>query len=1011
MPNAQEVRELLDYASQLPWSPSRSAQIAQAAMWADALEGETDLKIDAYLDLTMSYQQGNEEWKALAPLSTLLGMFENNPADFDADQLEYLAWLYKGTVSAAGRNPAVSREQLEELITGFAQFISEQGYSMHAVHGVRVGLALRKGDFNEAQEALTLWRATPRDEICDCSGCDPEKQIAEASARKDWERAVATAMPLFDEEGSCSAQPHSIRAHAMIPLLMSGRPDTAWEAHVRSYHHHRGVANAMDYLGLHMEFLVRSGRWQRALEILRESVALTSQAENAALLVDYLRGAALAAREASRRGQGDAPLGALCTGKSQWCEGPRLDADTPLSEVAENLSQWALDVATLFDKRNGNDYCTALTREIIEAGPIDDEAEKRANSEWRFEFVGERESMPEPLSTVEGQEARPIPPSRTAHGKGETIDETDPYPPVDYNVPEPPTSMSEAFERYIGLGDAIGFSVESNVLTDWALSSFENITDLSFDTTNPEEALLFASFAKSLTTLGRQYSAFEGVYARVAPVIGSMPDDVPVVTPGFFTKLFGRSGTVMSRKELFTAQLELLKYSCEFSRLSWRGEEIPADLRASALEFLDHFTAQISTMASTINRGKISTFDLSTIEDCLSTCGENYMECGDTEKAMRSLDIAESLKQACIRSGTEPVAFERTMLLERAELALEAQDFRRAAQAADHVLRSTTRDPYTAFFARLIICVASLRAGEYAEAVSQATRMSEIISRTPLRSMGLASMKIITDAFSAARRSEEAIEILEQAILSCASSRFGKTISDLLRTTLADYYLSIGNEREAFDTAIAAIPGLIESGSFPTASRAGEIANKAAEELNDRSLRLTAIHNALTVAEHMNDHSSIIGLRRMQARVYLDVPSGAPSDDDKQQALEAADAGVAWLDSHSESMDPQEFAFLRAGIEYIRGWVYMKRNEPEIAIPILRQCHEMQKEIKDSQNYPFPLSALADCYTQMGDTDALHDLVTELKETAKKAYSSGSKLRALARDIEKQLSGEEGHQS
>ena len=331
MPNAQEVRELLEYASQLPWAPSRSAQVAQAAMWADALEGETDLKIDAYLELTMSYQQGNEEWKALAPLSTLLNMFEKNPMDFDAEQIEELAWLYKGTVSAAGRNPAVSREQLEELTTGLAQFVSEQGFSMHVVHGVRVMLALRKGDLDEAREALTLWRATPRDEICDCAGCDPEKQIAEATAHKDWERAVATAMPLFDEEGACAAQPYSIRAHAMIPLLMSGRPDTAWEAHVRSYNHHRGSANAMDLLGTHMEFLVRSGRWQRALDILRDSIALTSQAENASLLMDYLRGAALAAREASRRGKGEDPLGALCTGHSQWCEGPRLDANTPLS--------------------------------------------------------------------------------------------------------------------------------------------------------------------------------------------------------------------------------------------------------------------------------------------------------------------------------------------------------------------------------------------------------------------------------------------------------------------------------------------------------------------------------------------------------------------------------------------------------------------------------------------------------------------------------------------------------
>lgn len=1004
MPNAQEVRDLLEYASQLPWAPSRSAQIAQAAMWADALEGETDLKIDAYLELTMSYQQGNEEWKALAPLSTLLNMFEKNPADFDADQIEELAWLYKGTVSAAGRNPAVSREQLEELTTGLAQFVSEQGFSMHVVHGVRVMLALRKGDLDEAREALTLWRATPRDEICDCAGCDPEKQIAEATARKDWERAVATAMPLFDEEGACAAQPYSIRAHAMIPLLMSGRPDTAWEAHVRSYHQHRGSANAMDILGTHMEFLVRSGRWQRALDILRDSIALTSQAESASLLMDYLRGAALTAREAAKRGKGEDPLGALCTGHSQWCEGPRLDANTPLSEVADRLSGWALDVAALFDRRNGNDYCTVLTREIIEAGPVDEEAEKRANSEWRFELVGERESMPEPISTVEGQDARPIPPSRSSRGKSETIDETDPYPAVDYDVPKPPASMREAFERYMAIGDAIGFSVENNVLTDWALASSENIADLDFDTSNPEEALLFANFAKTLMTLGKQYSAFEGIYARVAPVIASMSDDAPVAIPGFFAKVFGRAGTIMSRKELFSSQLELLKYSCEFSRLSWQGEEVSADFRASVREFLDRFTSQIAQMVPTINRGKISAFDLSTIEDSLSTCGENYLECGDIEKAMHSLDIFESLKPACVRSGTKPEAFKRTILLERAELALEAQDFRRAAQSADQVLRSTTQDPYTAFFARLIICVASLKAGESAEAASQATRMNEIISRTPLRSLGLASTKFITDAFVAVRRREEAIEILEQAILSCTGSWFGKTMTALLRTALAEYYLNIDNDQEAFDTATAAIPGLIECGCFPTASRAGEIANKAAEELGDRSLRLTAITNALKVAERMNDHSSVIALRRMQANLYLNVPSGTPSDDDKDQALLAAEAGISWLDSHSETIDSEELIFLRAGIEYIRGWVYMKRNEPEIAIPILRQSHEMQKEIKDSQNYPFPLAALADCYTQLGDTDALRDLVTELNETAKKAHSSGSKLRALARDIEKQLS-------
>ena len=57
MPNAEDVRELLDYTSQLPWGPARSSQVAQAVVWADALEGEAELQIDAYLALTLSYQQ------------------------------------------------------------------------------------------------------------------------------------------------------------------------------------------------------------------------------------------------------------------------------------------------------------------------------------------------------------------------------------------------------------------------------------------------------------------------------------------------------------------------------------------------------------------------------------------------------------------------------------------------------------------------------------------------------------------------------------------------------------------------------------------------------------------------------------------------------------------------------------------------------------------------------------------------------------------------------------------
>ena len=1008
MPNAEDVRELLDFTSQLPWGPARSSQVAQAVVWADALEGEAELQIDAYLALTLSYQQGNEEWKALAPVSLLLSRFEKNSADFTPEQTEELAWLFKSAVAAAGRNPAVSIDQIDELITSLATFVSGQGFSMHAVHGVRAMVGLRTGRLDDAREALTLWRSTPSDQISDCEGCDPMKQINEAVAHKDWERAVATAMPLFDEEGACGAQPHGIRAKAMIPLLMSGRPDAAWEAHIRSYRHHRGVANSIDYIGLHLEYLVRSGRWQRALEILRDSIGMTSSLESASLLADYLPAAALTAIEATRRGHGNEAFGALCTGQSQWCQGPQLDVNTPLSEAAEKLSQWALNVASLFDQRNGNDYYTRLVREVLEAGAVDEQAETRAQGEWQLELVGERETMPDPLSTIEGEElpAQQVS-SRTARAQAETIDQSNPYPPIDYSLPPLPTSMQEAFDRYAAQTDIIGYNVETNLLTDWCLVNTLDVDELHFDESDPQAALSFASFSKTLLSLRKEHEKFQSVYERVAPVIHSMVEDAPLVTPGFFARIFGRSQASFSRKDLSITQLELLRYSCELDRYSWLGMEAPSDLQKDAVAICDTFVSQIASMTSTLNRGATKAEDIAAIIDCLCTCGEIFLDSEKSKQALKALDTIESLKPACLHSGTSEAAFMRTLSLEGAQLYLEISDYRRAAQLADQTLRLETHcDPYTAFFARLIICTASIKAYESAEAVSQALRLSEIITRTPLRSLGLSAATIISDAFEGVHRIEEAIELLEQTISRAGDSSFARLLTALIRLTLASYYLSIDQDEEAYETAMAAIDPLVASGNLRAASRAGSLANDAAKRLHDRPKRLAAIERALEIAKAFKAPHDVIALTRMAAKTYVDTPTGKVSEADKERALQAVDAGSAWLDSFPEELDPQEMAFLRAGITYIKGWVYMTSHDPYPAIPLLQEAFTLQKEIKDAENYVFPLAALSQCYSELGDTDALHNLLIEVKETIKTTSLHSGKLRTLAREIEKELSGE-----
>ena len=567
--------------------------------------------------------------------------------------------------------------------------------------------------------------------------------------------------------------------------------------------------------------------------------------------------------------------------------------------------------------------------------------------------------------------------------------------------------MQEAFDRYAAQTDVIGYNVETNLLTDWCLVNTLDVDELHFDESDPQAALSFASFSKTLLSLRKEHEKFQSVYERVAPVIHSMTEDAPLATPGFFARIFGRSQASFTRKDLSITQLELLRYSCELDRYSWLGMEAPSDLQKDAVAFCDAFVSQIASMTSTLNRGATKAEDIAAIIDCLCTCGEIFLDSEKSKQALKALDTIESLKPACLHSGTSEAAFMRTLSLEGAQLYLEISDYRRAAQLADQTLRLETHcDPYTAFFARLIICTASIKAYESAEAVSQALRLSEIITRTPLRSLGLSAATIISDAFEGVHRIEEAIELLEQTISRAGDSPFARLLTALIRLTLASYYLSIDQDEEAYETAMEAIDPLVASGNLRTASRAGSLANDAAKRLHDRPKRLAAIERALEIAKAFKAPHDVIALTRMAAKTYVETPTGKVSEADKERALQAVDAGSAWLDSFPEELDPQEMAFLRAGITYIKGWVYMTSHDHYPAIPLLQEAFTLQKEIKDAENYVFPLAALSQCYSELGDTDALHNLLIEVKETIKTTSLHSGKLRTLAREIEKELSGE-----
>ena len=61
MSTVQEVKDIIEHAAKIPWGPACSAELARAVVLVDSLEGEEELRIEAYMELATAYQQGNEE--------------------------------------------------------------------------------------------------------------------------------------------------------------------------------------------------------------------------------------------------------------------------------------------------------------------------------------------------------------------------------------------------------------------------------------------------------------------------------------------------------------------------------------------------------------------------------------------------------------------------------------------------------------------------------------------------------------------------------------------------------------------------------------------------------------------------------------------------------------------------------------------------------------------------------------------------------------------------------------
>jgi len=487
MTTREDILERLAYADALGDGPKASALVAEAVSWADAL-GDEDLRVATRLALTEAYQRGNEEWKALAPFVWNLARYQRRPELFDDAQVRTLHWHFKRAVAVAGANPKVSKDKVRQLEASLEEFYRAEGASMHVVHGERASVAGLLGLEEEASEELAAWRATHRDENADCEGCDPMRQVAFAYRTEAWALAVATAVPVLTGAVDCSVQPQTMQSLVLLPLLASGRPRAAWEAHLRSYREIRRSPKALISLSYHLEYLALVGRVDRGLDILRRHLSWLAQAESAYVLLSALRGMSLVLREAERAGRGEEALGVELPPADLWYPLPGLAASTTISRAYAEMTGWARRLAQQFDLRNGNSTISdhlerSLARAAFDAAPgavhglgveVDllepsEELPEPAQTSLTMDEDGEAPDVASllglvtdddgsvqehaPRTTSSGHQEAGGRRSRaaTSHQGGD-----EPFPLVDLVRPRPVRSGEEAVRRYVDHRRSIG---------------------------------------------------------------------------------------------------------------------------------------------------------------------------------------------------------------------------------------------------------------------------------------------------------------------------------------------------------------------------------------------------------------------------------------------------------------------------------------------------------------------------------------------------------------------------
>lgn len=281
----EQVWELILQAYRLGEGDTKIAVLEEATRLADIC-GDPKLAREARDQLVHAATFGGAPEKALVAFSWMLAQYDREGQQDEVSKLTVL-WEYKWVLDSIANFPQIGKAQILAMLDDMAARYRRAGYSLRPNYLMRYRL-YKFWDEAEAARYFHKGHETPRDDMSDCRTCELNDVIGFALLEGDDERAVELAAPIIEGRMRCASIPKITYANLLLPLVRLGRMEGAVSLHREGY---RLVALApkgsLSSAAEHLEFLVVTRNFDRAVRIFEKHLADASAIADAATKFDY----------------------------------------------------------------------------------------------------------------------------------------------------------------------------------------------------------------------------------------------------------------------------------------------------------------------------------------------------------------------------------------------------------------------------------------------------------------------------------------------------------------------------------------------------------------------------------------------------------------------------------------------------------------------------------------------------------------------------------------------------